>query len=271
MQGARVPALIARLARAARRAPLVVGHRGASATHPENTLVAFRKALADGAQVMEFDVHATADGALVVIHDETLDRTTDAVHVLGRAGTRVCDVDLPTLAKLDAGTWKAARFRGARIPTLEKVLDALGARAVAMIEHKGGSAERYVEELTRAGLRDRVLLQSFDWDFVREVKELAPDIPLGALGEGALGPKLLRRAARTGARLVHWDVDTLTVEDVERAHALGLLVCVYTANSDAELCGAARLGIDAITTNVPRRLRRLQERGLALRAFVTRR
>ena len=266
-----VPALVTRLADAARRAPLVVGHRGSSATHPENTLVAFRRAIQEGAQLMEFDVHATRDGHLVVIHDETLDRTTDARTVLGKQDVAVKQTDLAVLRELDAGGWKARRFRGARVPTLTQALALLAGRTVPMIEHKGGAARLYLRTLAATASTERVILQSFDWNFVARVRDLAPEVALGALGEGELSTARLRAARNAGAHVVHWDVDALRAEDVERIHALGMLVCVYTANSDSSLCGAARLGVDAITTNVPARLTLLEQRGIALRTKITRR
>lgn len=255
--------LLERLAHAARKAPLIVGHRGASATCPENTLLAFRRAMREGAGVMEFDVHATRDGSLVVIHDETLDRTTNSRARLRRSDVRIDHVDLATIRTLDAGSWKAARFRTTLIPTLAETLRVLLPRCVPMIEHKGGAAELYVRQLEELGLSRSVILQSFDWDFVERVHTLAPQVALGVLGDGALTETRLRKIPRTGAGLVHWDVDSLRADAVERLHALGYLVCVYTANSDAELIGSAGMGVDLLTTNHPRRLAELVRVGAA--------
>lgn len=219
---------------------------------------------------MEFDTHATSDGELVVIHDETLDRTTDAAQVLRRKGVKVEDTSSETLRRLDAGTWKAPRFRRARIPTLAQTLRTLGDRALPMIERKGGSAALHVRFLRAHGCAEQVLLQSFDWPFVAEVRRRAPEIALGALGEGRLDQKRLRALLRLGVSFVHWDVATLRVEDVERLHAEGFWTCVYTANSDAALLGATALGVGGITTNVPARLAAHVRSGRALRGLLTR-
>ena len=243
----------------------MVGHRGASETHPENTLPAFRKALRDGAQVLEFDVHATSDGELVVIHDETLDRTTDARRRFRRSGLRVDGMRAREIARLDAGAWKAARFRGARVPTLRQVLRLLEGRAIPMIEHKGGLPADYVALLRELGQIDAVLLQSFDWGFVAEAHALEPSLALGALGEDLLDRRRLLQLPATGACLVHWDVHDLRREDVSAWHRHDYLVCAYTANSDVELLGCAQLGIDAITTNRPGRLAELVRAGSVCR------
>lgn len=242
-------------------APIVVAHRGDSGSFPENTLPAFAAALEVGAGMIEFDVHDTSDGVPVCIHDDTLDRTTDAAVVFGRSGSAVAQVRAADLASLDAGRWKGECHGGARIPTLQLALALMLPRTVPMIEHKGGQAATLVELLRRVGAVDRVLVQSFDWDFVRRVGALEPRLTLGALGEGPLTAERLAQAAATRAVLVHWNVHDLRAEDVVALHARGLLCCVYTANTDVELAGAAALGVDAITTNHPARLRALIAEG----------
>ncbi|MEZ5963283.1 MAG: glycerophosphodiester phosphodiesterase family protein [Planctomycetota bacterium] len=249
--------------RLATRRPVVVAHRGDSGAQPENTLTAFAAAIDAGAQVIEFDVHASADGIPVCIHDETLDRTTDAATVLGRAGIEVAHAALADLAKLDAGRWMGVEHAGVGLPTLQAALDLMLPRVIPMIEHKGGAAEVLVELLQRLGVVEAVLVQSFDWNFVRRVHSLEPRMMLGVLGEGRLDAESLARIPLTGASLVHWHVHDLRAEDIDELRRRGLLVCVYTANSDVELAGAAALGADAITTNHPARLGALVERGIA--------
>jgi glycerophosphoryl diester phosphodiesterase len=257
--------LLVRLHELAARAPLVVGHRGDSGSWPENTLPAFAAAAAAGAAMIEFDVRQTRDRVFVCIHDETLDRTTDAARALGAAGLAVHDLTQAELVRCDAGSWKGPAHRDARIPTLEEALRAMRGRSIPMIEHKAGSAEDLVDLLRRCGMTEDVLVQSFAWDFVARVHALEPAIALGALGEGTLTPGHERRLPDSHAGLVHWDVDGIRAEDVERLRARGYLTCVYTANSDVALVGAAGLGIDAITTNHPGRLRDLIAGGWAVR------
>ncbi len=263
------PVLMARLRRLCARAPITVAHRGDSGAFPENTLPAFAAALDAGASMIELDYHVTADGVLVCIHDATLDRTTDAATILGRKRVEVRSTQAADLARLDAGAWKARAHAGARVPTLEQALTLIQPGAVTMIEHKAGDAASLVTLLRRLGLVDDVIVQSFDWDFVTEVHRLEPRLALGALGEGPLSAERLAALPATGARIVHWDVRALRAEDVALLHAHGYLVCVYTANDDVSLVGAATLGIDAITTNHPARLLALIADGVAVR--VTRR
>jgi glycerophosphoryl diester phosphodiesterase len=260
------PALFARLAALAAPGPITVAHRGDSGEFPENTLPAFAAAVAAGAAMIEFDVQESRDGVIVCIHDNTVDRTTDAVAVFGQEHTRVDALTQQELARLDAGLWKAPSHRGARIPTLADALVVIQRGSIAMIEHKAGTPERLVALLRRLDLVHDVLVQSFAWDFVARVHALEPSVALGALGEGPLTDDHVRRLAATHAGLVHWDVHDIRAEDVTRLHQLGYFTCVYTANSDVTLAGAAALGIDAITTNHPRRLLELQRAGLAQRA-----
>ena len=259
------PSLFARLRQLAECAPIVVAHRGDSGECPENTLSAFATAVRAGAGMIEFDIHASRDDVLMCIHDETLDRTTNVVDIFGRRHVAVADLSAAELARLDAGAWKAPEHQGARVPTLEAALGVIQAGSIAMIEHKAGSAENLVALLQRLELVDHVLVQSFAWDFVARVHALEPRIALGALGEGPWTDAHWANLPRTHARLVHWDVHDLVAEDVERLQKLGYLTCVYTANSDATLIGAATMGIDAITTNHPKRLQLLIQRGLARR------
>lgn len=249
-------------------APITVAHRGDSHNHPENTAAAFAAAVRLGAGMIEFDVRQAADGTLVCIHDETLDRTTDAGGILG-TGVRVADCDATDLARLDAGAWKGERHRGQRIPSLAAALRLMAGGPVPMIEHKDGDPERYVQTLTEAGCLEQVILQSFDWEFVAAAGRLAPQLCLGALGPSVAAPVfdggVLDRLDRLGACLVHWDEQELRVEDLRTLQARGLLVCTYTTDDDLGLVGGAALGVDAITTNMPARLLALVRTGHARR------
>lgn len=240
--------------------PLVVAHRGNSSAFPENTLPAFASALALGADMVELDFQVTADGVLVCIHDDTLDRTTDSGKALGRRKARVDSVDSATVAGLDAGAWKGSAWRGTRIPTLAEALDAIQADAIAMIERKSGPARTLVELLQARGLVDAVLVQSFDWDWLAEVHRLEPRLTLGALGEDPITPATIERVADLRVSLVHWSHSTLRLCDIAELTQLGYLVCTYTVDSELELLGSIQAGLHAVTTNVPERLLRLRAR-----------
>lgn len=253
--------LVGHLRSLAARAPVAVAHRGDSEAWPENTLVAFRSAVRVGAPVVEFDVRQTSDGVWVCMHDETLDRTTDARAVLGRSGARVDATTADDLARLDAGRWRGPQFAGEPVPTLAAALAALGDDAIAMVERKAGSAAALVAELRRLGAAERVIVQAFDWPWLEEVHALEPRLCLAALGDQAPSADLMEQVRRTGARIVHWNHRTIALEDCQRLRQAGLLLCVYTVNPDAVMLGAAAVGCDLITTDRPARLLELAAAG----------
>jgi glycerophosphoryl diester phosphodiesterase len=253
--------LLARLRASSTRAPLVIAHRGDSAAFPENTLPSFAAALAAGADIVELDFVATRDGTLVCLHDKTFDRTTDAVELLGRKGVSPTELTLEEVRRLDAGSWKAPRFAGTRVPTLEEALRALEGGAVTLIERKEGEPEALVELLRRLDLVGEVLVQSFDWDWLARLHRLEPRLVLAALGDKELTPERLAAIAGTGARIVHWKASDLRWEDIAALDAAGSLVAAFTINDDVSFAGAAALGLDAITTDRPRALRRRIEGG----------
>lgn len=257
--------LVRRLQALAAATPITIAHRGDPVAHPENTLPAFEAAIAQGVAMVEFDVQGTRDGELVVLHDDTLDRTTDAARVLGRDGVTVAEVDLAALRRLDAGGWHSAAHAGTAVPTLREVLDCLAGRSIPMIEMKSGDPTHLQALLRELDLIDEVLVQSFDWDWLVRIHELQPALTIGALGEGPWSAAPHERLPATGAALVHWHLPDLRREDVGALHDAGYLVAAYTANHDVELLGAAALGLDGIVTNHPRRLRGLAAAGALLR------
>lgn len=241
----------------ARRGPITVGHRGASGSAPENTVASFQAGLAAGAEVIELDFQQAADGTLVCVHDDTLDRTTDSRRVLGREGIRPSDVRLADLRRLDAGSWFAPGFAGVRIPTLAEAIAAIVPAGVPMLERKGGTADATLDQLRAAGAIEQVLVQSFDWDYVERLRRQAPELTLGVLGDHDLTERDIERALALEATVVHWEWTTLRLTDLRRLHSAGFLVCVYTVDPELALHGAVTAGVDLITTNHPSRLRRL--------------
>lgn len=255
-----VSPVLARLQRAAVDAPLVVAHRGASADAPENTLAALRLAKDAGAEVIEFDVYQTRDGAWVVLHDATVDRTTDAAKKLGRNKVRIDELTLDEARSLDAGAWFDAKFAGEKLPTLAEAIAAI-LPAVPMIERKGGDPKALVEELRRLEVMDRVLVQAFDWDWLEQVHAAAPDLLLGALSGGEPTADKLADVTRTGAAIVHWDHRGVTVDTAAAVRAAGRMLCVYTVDPDLALVGAAAIGCDMVTTNRAAHMVALRRRG----------
>jgi len=170
--------------------PFVLGHRGASHAAPQNTLAAFRKAADVGADGVELDVHLSRDGVPVVIHNDSVDATTDGTGL-------VRDMTLVQLQALDAGAHFDAAFAGERIPTLEEVLAEVGMRLLTNIELKAGQTSALVpavvELVRRMGMATRVWFSSFKPYALYRARALAPEIPCGLLyGPLNLGTLLLR-------------------------------------------------------------------------------
>jgi len=225
---------------------LSIGHRGNSMFAPENTLAAFRSALGK-ADWVELDGHITRDGHLVVIHDSTVDRTTDG------AGS-VSNLTLAELKLLDAGFWFAPEFAGERIPTLAEALEAILPQAVPLIERKAGSAAAYVAELRRLGVIDSVAVQAFDWNFLAAAHALEPGLRLGALGSGALTSAKLAEIAMTGATFVAWEKANVTATELDLVRAAGMDLFVWTVDGP-QIGVFAALGVDGIISNDPASVR----------------
>lgn len=235
---------------------LRIGHRGAAGHAPENTLASFRKAVALGADAVELDVHRTADGALVVIHDESLERTTD-----GRG--RVAELTLAEIRRYDAGSWKGAEFAGERVPALEEIAAALPARIELFVELKGGSF-RYpgIEEdlarfLRARELAGRVRVSSFDHRALRRLRELMPELRTGALFAALpVDPVALARAC--GANAIHPSFSYLSAEAVAEAHRAGLEVYTWTVNRPEDIAAARAMEVDGMFSDFPERLSALR-------------
>jgi glycerophosphoryl diester phosphodiesterase len=234
---------------------LVIAHRGDSQAAPENTLPAFESALRGGADVVELDYRETADGVPVVIHDESLDRTTDAVTRWRRAECLVCQALLAELQGLDAGSWFGGAFRDARVPTLAEALGMICSRAIAAIERKQGSAETLIALLTEHGWLDQVAVMAFDWPFLAACRQLAPQLVLVALGDGPLDDARLDELAATGASVAGWDQRDVAAPLVSAVHRRGLKSWVWTADEEARWAELLAAGVDGITSNRPVALR----------------
>jgi len=236
--------------------PLVFAHRGASDMAPENTLAAFQAALEVGANGIELDVTRCATGEVVVIHDDTVDRTTNG------AG-RVDSLPFYALRELDAGSWFGSEFAGERIPTLQEVLDRFGHRLRINIEIKGrnlrgdGLEEEIAEMIRVRSLQKEVILSSFNPAVLIRARRVAPELRRGLLYAPDL-PIYLSRA--WSLPLVRPDAlhpeHTMVDERLVRwAHRHGLRVAAWTVDETQEMERLIRLGVDMIITNHPRKLR----------------
>lgn len=240
---------------------LNLAHRGASAYAPANTLAAFRLAEELGADGVELDVHLSADGAIVVIHDFTVDATTD-----GHGHVR--DMTLAELKRLDAGSWFDPRFAGERIPTLEEVVEALGTHMVLNIELKAlglrsqGLEQAVVDLVHRHDIAPRTILSSFNPLVLWRLRRLDPALPRGLLYDASL-PLPLRRAwlrplVRPAALHPHHSL--VHARSVTWAHAGGYRVHTWTVDEPTEMRRLIELDVDGIITNRPDVLQRELER-----------
>jgi glycerophosphoryl diester phosphodiesterase len=250
--------------------PRVVAHRGASAEAPENTLAAVRRAIARDADLVEVDVQRTKDGALVVLHDTTLARTTDVRRLFPlRKPWLVGDFTLDEISRLDAGGWWSELFAGEGVPTLEQVVDVVRpSRAGLLVEvkatalHPGLAADvattlrsvpGYLDEAVAAG---RLIVQSFDHGAVRRHKQLEPGVPVGVLGTPTRAELGALATWADQVNPVHWSVRPAFVDAV---HRHGLECQLWTVDRVAHMRRALDAGADGVITNHPDVLRRLVE------------
>ncbi len=229
--------------------PLVIAHRGASGYLPENTLQAYELAVAQRADMIEVDLHRTRDGAVVITHDEELAG-------LGGRG-EIADATLADVRALDAGA-------GARIPTLDELLDGFGSRIPLNLELKRSTKHEYagleevaLDALIRRGLLGRMLFSSFDDPVLARLRALSPEARIALLISRKFPRGAVARARALGAEALNPEDSIVTKDLVQEAHDAGLAVYVFTVDAEAELRRFLDLGVDGIFTNLPDRLRAL--------------
>lgn len=255
------------LAAAGDDAPLVIAHRGASAYAPENTLAAVDLADEMGFAWVENDVQRTKDGELVVMHDDSLARTTDVEQVFpDRAPWKVKDFTAAEIAGLDAGSWRGAEWTGARVPTLKQYLNRVDDNnQKLLLEIKKPELYPGIERdtlrvlreegwLDRSHVRSRLVIQSFGKDSVEAVHQQRPDVTTGFLGTPAIADLPSYAAFTDQINPTH---TSLTAEYVAAVHALKgahgkrLRVNTWTVNDAAAATRVADFGVDGIITNYP--------------------
>jgi glycerophosphoryl diester phosphodiesterase len=240
--------------------PVIFAHRGASAFAPENTLSAFRLALEHGADGIELDTKLSADGHVVVIHDQTVNRTT------GKPGV-VRQMTLTALKALDAGSHFDPAFAGEPIPTLAEVFAAVGTRTLINVEianyaSAGDASPEKIAALVREyGLQDQVMFSSFHpWNLLRIRRQL-PQAPVAILTlKGVAGQLLRGRIGRLfSPDFLHPYHTDVTEFVLEREHRAGRRVNAWTVNHPEDMRRLFRMGIDGIITDDPRLARRIME------------
>ncbi|MEW2073421.1 glycerophosphodiester phosphodiesterase [Streptomyces sp. NPDC017966] len=247
--------------------PLVIAHRGASAYAPENTLAAVDKAAALGVDWVENDVQRTRDGELVVLHDDSLQRTTDVEEVFpDRAPWKVKDFTAAEIARLDAGSWFGSAYAGARVPTLEQFLHRVERhRQKLLLEIKNPQLYPGIERqivkvlgnegwLDRPHVRNRLIVQSFSADSVRTVHDLRPAVKTGFLGTPPVSDLPAYADFTDQINPSHGSLSAgyvAAVHALKGAHGKPLEVCAWTVNDAAAARRVAGFGVDGIITDTP--------------------
>ncbi len=223
---------------------LVTAHRGAAGAAPENTLAAFERAIADGADFVELDVQENADGDVVVLHDSDLMK-------IGGVNLKIWDATSEQLQGIDVGSWFSPEFSGERVPKLEQVLRLCKGRVRVNIElkyygHDERLEERVVEIVERAGMESQIVVMSLKYDGIQKVRTLRPDWTIGLLTATAVGD------------LTRLDADFLAVHTglvrpsfVRAAHKSGKKVFAWTVNDPIQMATMIGRGVDSLITDEP--------------------
>ena len=237
----------------------IIGHRGASAVAPENTMAAFREALAVGADGIEFDVRLTRDGVPVVIHDSTLRRT-------GGIPRRVADLTWDEISKVDVGSWFGKSFANETVPSLAELFTLFQTNnSTLYLEMKSDStsdqralAEACVRAIEEHLLQERVVVECFQLPAIKIIKEINPEIKTVALFEPAFtnpsvlsDQRIINQAMEVGAAALALHHRLARESLVQKAKAAGLHVAVWTVDDPAWIERARAVGIDALITNNP--------------------
>jgi len=235
--------------------PVVIAHRGFSSYAPENTLGAVRAAIAVGADMVEVDVTLTADGHVVVLHDETVDRTTNGYGP-------VSEYTLAELQRLDAGGWFSISWTNERIPTLAQVLDATKGKVLLNIEikpeavgtsAKGGISEQVVDLVREHEMVDEVVISSFEPRALVQVRSLDRHIVTASLFDEDIHADMepIDVVHEAGSKVFNISRKRVSSEIVQGCRSFGIPVGVYTVNSARAMRKMIRLGVHSIFTDHP--------------------
>jgi glycerophosphoryl diester phosphodiesterase len=237
-----------------------IAHRGASGLAPENTLASVKRALEIGVDLVEIDIHLTADGYPVVIHDRMVDRTTDGTGLIST-------MTLAQVKELDAGSWFGAEFRGEQIPTLEEVMLICRRKALVLVETKTvESAEAAAVLMRSMRAQSRVVIQSFHGAAVRSVNRLDRRIPTAFLMTGSEATLrrrtgVVRRVLKLGANALSLKYRAAQPDLVAQFLACAMGFWVWTVDEEADMRAMIEMGVGGIITNYPDRLNRILEEG----------
>lgn len=241
----------------------VIAHRGFSGEAPENTLVALRKAMDLGADMAEIDVGLTLDGHVVLLHDETLDRTTDGKGLLS-------DATLDQVQRLDAGSWFDTKYTGEPVPTLAEALDLVRGKMLLNVEIKseavtdtaeGGIAHKVLQLVHERDMLDEIVISSFNPRALTHARHLDADVRTASLynrdvhkGQGPL--EVMAAVGSNGFNISH---RLITRKMVEACHRHDRPVAIYTVNNEKKMRRMIEMGVDALFTDYPDRLQKVLE------------
>ncbi|OCA82153.1 glycerophosphodiester phosphodiesterase [Pseudobacillus wudalianchiensis] len=231
-----------------------VAHRGASGYTPENTIAAFDKAVEMKADYIEIDVQRSKDGKLVIIHDTTVDRTTDGTG-------RVKDLTYEQLSALDAGSFKGEQFKGEKIPTFEEVLDRYRGKIGILIELKSpelypGIEESIAQQLKKRNLdrpqNEKIIIQSFNFESMKKMDALLPKVPIGVLTSSK--SHTTEQALKDFSAYADYfnpSYGIVTKDLVNDVHSLGMKISSWTVRSQEAADFLFSMDVDAIITDYP--------------------
>lgn len=242
--------------------PILLAHRGDLTHAPENTLPAFSQAVQKGADGVELDAKLTADGHVIVIHDATVDRTTNG-------SGKVSSFTLEEIRRLDAGAWFDPKFAGTQVPLLEEVFETLGREKLINIEltnystPRDGLVEKVCGLIRKHNNQDQIIFSSFFASNLKIAARIMPEVPRGLLAM----PGLLGMWSRSFGfmfgdyQALHPHISNTSREQVQRVHRLKRRVHVWTANSPEEITRLRDWGVDGIFTDDPATALRALGRG----------
>lgn len=235
---------------------IVMAHRGYSSKAPENTMPAFEMAIEVGSGGIELDVHLTKDGEVVVIHDPTLERTTNG-------SGAVASFTMEELKEFDAGSWFAPEFKGTKLPTLREVLDLVKDQNILLnVETKAALGFEQLNEklaplLDEYSMWEKTIISSFNHYALVHMKKVRPHARTGILYNCAL-VNPWTYAKSIGASALHPNHMTIIPELVQEAQRQGMMVNVWTVDREADVARVKLANVDSIITNVPGRVKSLQ-------------
>jgi glycerophosphoryl diester phosphodiesterase len=236
-----------------------IAHRGSSGSYPENTRLAFEKAIEAGADMIEMDCRLSKDGHVVVIHDDRLDRTA-------RAKGFVKGKTLRQLKKLDVGAWLKKSFKGERIQTLEEILEIVSGKVEINLEIKSvlhgplGIELKVLFIVSHFDYLERTIFSSFDYQSLRRLRELAPDVRIGVLYGAGIKDNPFQAAREMNAYSLHIQREFATPHFLEEARELGLKSFVWTVNEAKEMEKFLSLGVDGIISDFPEKFWKIKQR-----------